>query len=218
MRAEYNPLSKISRDWRSKLVDGVFVAVALCLTWLTVTLTVRPVALYFGRPGLLIYVLGLLAASMYALQQSLAAGRPDTIRVWYGTAGGFLAWTVISVSSYLGLPVSHPANVILIMMVSLIVAMLWRPVLPLGVRFFSLTMLLNWAGSMIVSAQETLSGFSPFFTLMYRATGYLAVILVVLALGWILFVSRRRIQRISGALAIWFLVSLALYVFRADLF
>jgi hypothetical protein len=218
MQQAKNLQLRLDREWQSKLVDGVLVAVILCLTWLIVTLTIRPIEVHFGMPGLLVYVLGLMAISMYALQQALVARRSDTTRAWYGIAGGFFAWTVIAVSTHLGLPVSHPAGLVLIMMVSLIIGLMWRPVLPVGARFFSLTLLLNWAGYVIMSAEERLSAFSPFFTLAYRATGYLSILLAVLALGWILFLTRRRVQRISGALAVWFLVSLALYVFMGDLF
>jgi len=69
-----------------------------------------------------------------------------------------------------------------------------------------------------METEETLAAFSPVFHLAYRATGFLAIIAALLAIGWILFKSRRRMQRISAALTIWFLFSLALYVFRGSLF
>jgi cbb3-type cytochrome oxidase subunit 3 len=54
--------------------------------------------------------------------------------------------------------------------------------------------------------------------LAFRAMGVLSIFIISLALVWILFRSRRRLQRISAALAIWFLFSLALYLFRGSLF
>jgi hypothetical protein len=207
----------LNRDWRSKLADGVLAAAVLYLTWLMVALSIDPVNAIFGTPGLLVLVLGLMAISLYALQQALNNQHSDPTRAWYGTAGGFLAWAVVSVSAHFGIPVEKAAGMILLIMLALIVVVLWR-VLPTGPRFFALAFLLNWLANLGMHASEVLAHFSPFFTLLYRATGYLSLLAGLLELGWILFFTRRRIERISGALALWFLVSLSLYVFRGKLF
>jgi hypothetical protein len=156
---------------------------------------------------------------MFSLQQALVPGRLDITRAWYGIAGGFLAWSVAEVCIYLGVPLMpNLAGLVPLIMVVLIVTLLWRTVLPVGARFFSLTLLLNWIEHVFMQIGKLLATFSPIFELAYRATAYLAIFAVLLVLGWIVFQSRRRLQRISGALAIWFLVSLALYVFRGTLF
>jgi hypothetical protein len=207
------------RDWWSKLTDGVLTAALMILVWLTVALVTRPISLVLGKPGLLIFGLALLAAAMYSLQQALVPGRQDIIRAWYGIAGGFLAWSVAEVSSYLGVPILPSlAGMLLLIMVVMIVGLLWRSVLPLGARFFSLVFLLNWTTYVLMRIQEVLAGFSPIFQLIYRATGYLAIFAIFLVLGWLLFQSRRRLQRVSAALAIWFLFTIALYVFSGSLF
>ncbi len=206
-------------EWWSKLTDGILASAVLILIWMTVALVIRPISVAFGPPGLLIYVLGLLAAAMFALQQALVPGRMDATRAWYGTVGGFLAWSVVEVTSYLGVPVlPNLAGLLLLIMVALIVGLLWKTVLPVGVRFFSLTLILNWAEYALMKIEGTLATFSPIFRLAYQATGFLAILAALLTLGWILFQSRRRMQRVRGALAVWFLLSLALYVFRGTLF
>lgn len=217
MRREWWFLPELSRAWRSKLVDGVLAAVVLYLTWLIVAITLEPIKVAFGAPGLLVYVLGLMAVALYALQQSLSHQHSEPTRAWFGLAGGFLAWAVVSISGRLGLPVEKAAGAILYIMVALIVVLLWR-VLPIGPRFFGLAFLLNWLGSIIMHAGKVLAQFSPVFDLLYRATGYLAILFGVLGLGWILFFSQRRIERIAGALGLWFLASLAVYVFWGSLF
>ncbi len=206
-------------EWWSKLTDGVLASTILVLIWLMIALAIRPITLIFGPPGLLVYVLGLLAVAMFSLQQALVPGRLDTTRAWYGIAGGFLAWSVTEVCIYLGIPIMpNLAGLVPLIMVVLIVMQLWKPVLPIGARFFSLTFLLNWSEHALMRIQEILAAFSPVFQLIYRATAYLSLFAVILVLTWIVFRTHRRIQRISGALAIWFLVSLALYVFRGSLF
>src|SRR5512133_1046592 len=106
-----------SKEWWSKLNDGILAAAILMLTWMTVVLAIRPISVLFGPPGLLIYVLGLLAVAMFSLQQALVPGRADVIRAWYGMAGGILAWAVVEVTSYLGVPVMpNLAGVVLLIM------------------------------------------------------------------------------------------------------
>lgn len=209
-------------EWWSKLADGVLASAVLVLVWLMVAIAIRPISVAFGPPGLLVFILGLLAVSMFCLQQAIVPGRLDTTRAWYGIAGGFLAWAVTEVSIYLGLPgipvMPKLAGLIPLLMVVLIVTLLWKPVLPTGARFFALTFLLNWGEHVLMRIEELLAAYSPIFELLYRATAYLALIAVLLVLFWIVFQTRRRLQRISGALAIWFLVSLAIYVFRGSLF
>ena len=212
-------LTQFNHEWFSKLTDGILAAVVLVLLWLVVYLAVRPIQAMFGNPGLLVYVLGLLAVSMFSLQQALLLRHSETTRAWYGMAGGFLAWSVTEVVNQLGVPLLPGlAGMVLLIMVALIVTLLWRHGLPVGARFFALTYLLNWVELFLMYIQERLAQYSPIFTLTYRATGYLALLAVALTLGWIVFQSRRRIHRVSAALAVWFFISLALYVFRGSLF
>jgi hypothetical protein len=214
-----NKTTHTGPEWWSKLADGLFASLVLVLVWLMVAIAIRPISVAFGPPGLLVFILGLLAVSMFCLQQALVPGRLDTTRAWYGIAGGFLAWAVTEVSIYLGVPLlPNLAGLIPLMMTALIVALLWLPVLPTGARFFALTFLLNWSGHVFMRIEEILATYSPIFDLIYHATAYLAMLAVLAVLFWIVFQTPRRIHRISGALAIWFLVSLALYVFRGSLF
>ncbi len=207
-----------NREWWSKLTDGILTAVLMILVWLTVLLVIRPISLMFGTPGLLICVLALLAGAMAALQQALVPGRGDITRAWFGMAGGFLSWSVVEVNSYLGVPIlPNLAGMLLLVMVILIVTLLWRSVLPLGARLFSLVFLLNWTAHDFMRIQGVLAGLSPIFQLIYRATGYLAIFVLILVLGWMLFQSRRRLQRVSAALLIWFLFTISVYAFSGPL-
>lgn len=216
--AAANPLRN-NQEWWSKLTDGVLPAVILILLWMMIALVDRPIQLVFGMPGLLVYDLGLLAVAMFALQQALHNQHSETLRTWYGIVGGFLSWAVVEVSSELGVSLlPNLASLILLIMVSLIITLLWRSGLPLGARFFCLTFMLNWTVMVYMKVSSALALMSPIFTLTFRATGYLAAIALVLTLVWLLFQSRRRSQRLTSALYIWFMVSLMMYVFRGALF
>ncbi len=208
-----------NQEWWSKLTDSVLSPVLMILLWLIIAMVVRPVERQFGLPGLLIYVLGLLAVSMFSLQQSIDTQNSDIVHMWYGIASGFLAWGVVEVSSDLGIPVlPNLAGIIVLIMVSLIVALLWRYGLPTGAKFFFLTFILNWAELVLMRVEEGLAKYSPIFTLIYRATFVLAGFGVAFILGWLLFQSRERAQRVIGALSIWFLISLTLYAVRIGFF
>jgi hypothetical protein len=202
-----------NRGLWSRLVDGVFSALLLLLGSITILLVIPPIAVRFGRPGLLVYMIGLLAIAMYALQQALIPLHPDTRRAWFGIAGGMLAWSVAVVNNSLGVPIfPNQAGIVLLIMVSLIVALLWKSV-PLGARFFSLAFLLNWVESIFLNLQPWLASFSPIFALLLRLVGVLALAGALMVAGWILLRSRGRIQRVSGALALYFLVSLFISIF-----
>lgn len=208
-----------SRDLWSKLTDGLLAALILYLLWLLVALSIRPIEARFGQPGLLVYTLSVLAVSMYALQHSIFQRHSETTRAWYGIAGGVLAWSVVQVTTFLGAPtLVNTGAIILIIMVALIFMLLWRASMPLGMRFFGLTLLMNWAELLLMQMQASLSALSPIFALTFRLTGYTALFGIVLAVGYILSYSQRRIQRVSAALAIWFFASLALYVFWGPLY
>lgn len=201
-----------SQNFWSRLSEGCLSAAVLFLAWLTVVMSVRPIESTLGEPGLLVYMLVLLALSMFSLQQGLVLKHREANRAWYGVTGGFLAWAVVEVCNYLGVPIlPDPASFVLIIMMALIIALLWRNGLSAGARFFFLTFLLSWAQKLLVIIQEGLASLMPSFSLAFRTTGILAVVAAVLLLGWVLIKTRHRMQLIYGSLGIWFLFSLALY-------
>lgn len=211
-------LMQNNQEWWSKLMDGILGALICILFWQSSSLVIVPIQKLSGLPGLLVYALALLAFAMFSLQQSLSSSHREIVRVWYGIAGGFLSWTVIHVSNSLGIPVlPNLAGVILLIMVALIVWLLWR-LLPVGARYFSLVFMLNWTELVLMRFGTYLTAFSPVFTLALRVTGMVAAFFAILTLGWVLFQTRRRIQRIWGALAIWFLVSLVTNIFWGTYF
>ena len=218
MQREEMEILRIRRDWLSKLTDGVVVAFMLVLLWLVVALVVWPIEQVFGRPGLLVYGLGLLAVAMFSLQQALFSTNSETTRTWYGIAAGFLAWSVANVATRLGVLLSGPGGFLLWIMAVLVTVLFWRSFMPVSARFFSLTFLLCWTLFLMVDVKAGLSKLSPVFTLLYKATGYLAILAALLVLGWILFQSRHRTQRVTGALAVWFFVILCLSVLNGPLF
>lgn len=204
---------------KSRIIDGILPAVILILTWLLVVLTIHPIQQALGQPGLMIYTLGLLAIAMFALQHAVLEKHSHILRAWYGIASGFLGWAVTEVSISLNAPIfAAPGGVILIIMVALVFYILWKNGLPVGARFFVTVFLMNWFVHLFVDLQEFFSSESALFTLTYRATGYFSILGMVAILVYILFHSRRRIERICASVGVWFLFSLAVYVFWGKLY
>ena len=123
----------LKQDFRSKLIDGLLAALLLLLLTVVVDILVRPINQQFGIPGLLVYSLAVLALSVFTLDRSLNTRLPETTRGWYGLAGGMLAWAVAVFSSKMALlDVLGDSNILIFILLALIVATLWRRVLPIG--------------------------------------------------------------------------------------
>jgi len=156
---------------------------------------------------------------MFALQHSIQEKNSHILRAWYGIAAGFLCWVVTEISMLLGTPLfPWPGGVVIIIMVALVFYILWINGLPFGVKFFTAVFFLNWATHLFVELQEFFAFDSPVFTLTYRITGYAAGLGIFLTLGYILFNSKRRIERVCASVLVWFLFSLVIYIFRGRLY
>ena len=137
----------IKQDLHSKLIDGLLPAVFLLLLTVIVDIFVRPINQQFGLPGLLVYSLAVLALSVFTLDRSLNTRLPETTRCWYGLVGGILAWSVVVFSSKMTLSdVLSNANILIFILLALLIATLWRRVLPIGSKFFAMALLLSWIG------------------------------------------------------------------------
>jgi hypothetical protein len=207
------------RDLRSKIFDGLLPALVLYLLLMLILFGLGPIRSFFGGPGLMVYDLGLLGVSMFSLQRSLANGLSETTRAWYGMAAGVLVWSVVEISALLE-PTIEPGlrGTILLILVSLVGALLWRHNLPLGARFFWITVCGNWAGSDLLLYIEKASSWSPALLLFYRATGFFAAGAAVILLAWVFLGSQRRVQRVWASLAIVMLGVVAVYIFQGSLY
>lgn len=203
-------LGRLQRDLRSKVLDGLLPAVVLYLLLMLVLFGLAPIRARFGGPGLLVYVLGLLAVSMYSLQRALSMGLSESTRAWYGIAAGVLAWAVVLISGLLE-PVADlgPRGLVLLILVGLVGVLLWRQNLPLGGRFFWITFCANWGGSLFLFYFERVAGWNPVLTLLFRLTGYTAAVGCGFLLAWVMLFSQRRIQRIWASLAMVLLAVMA---------
>ncbi len=206
------------QDFRSKVIDGLVPAMLLFLFSITLGLMVAPIHNVFGRPGLLIYILSLLAISVVCLERSIITRYAETWRAWYGTAGGLLAISVIELINSLGNnSLTSESGILTMIVVALVTGVLWKRVLPVGVQFFVFVLLIGWAGHILLVEQVELQNIFPFLATSYQITGWVGVGGVIIGLGWLFSESDTRLQRLWAANWIWFFAMIAIYVFRGGI-
>lgn len=211
-------LMRWREDLRSKVVDGVMASAILFILVILLALLVNPIRALFGQPGLLVYILILLAAAALCLEQSVLTRYPETTRAWYGMAGGTLAWTVIRLNNSLdNLSLTSNAAVLTLILLGVVVATLWRRILPLGVRYFSAVILLNWVGRLFLDVQTLFAQWLPFFRVSSSLSGVVALAGVIGSLIYIFFHSERRLERLGAALLAAFFMLLAVEALRGVL-
>lgn len=188
------------KDLRSKLTDGLLAGLILVLLLSLVVLLTEPIYNIAARPGMLIYVLCLIAFSVYCLERALVTRHPETFRAWYGMAGGQVAWVVVALSNDLGMQKTVSlTSLLLLLLVALGITRLWRRYLPTGMRFYCLSLLLTWFGHMLISSKPLLAPGLPALAFLYDAMAYLLILGFLLTLWWIFTQTDRRIQRLSAA-------------------
>jgi len=155
---------------------------------------------------------------MILLERSLHEDRSIIRRAWYGLAGGMLTWMATEVTDRLseaGLISLDAVPFFLIL--GLVIAILWRRVLPLPARWFVLAFFLNWASRLIISGEQFVVGYFPHLRLIYPVTIGIGI---AGALSWffvIIWRSRNRLQRIQAAIGLWISTLLVLEVLFVEL-
>lgn len=202
------------RDFSSKFFDGILPVFVLYLLWQTTLLPVGILYHRFGGPGLMVYALALIAISAYSFQRGLSTRIAETTRGWYGMASGLLAWAATEYTSLITRSsLSNLDTAIPLLLAILVTVLLWQQYLPAGARFFLATYLSNGAGHILIAFFRLLADTSPAASLFYFLMGYAAIAMALGGLGWIVFFSERRLQRLWAALVVLMAGSAAVYIF-----
>jgi hypothetical protein len=205
-------------NWVSKLRDGLLPALVMLLLIVVPSLLMLPIQTRFGRPGLLVYMLVLLMLGMILLERSLHEDRPVIRSAWYGLAGGMLTWMATEVTDRLskaGLISLDAVPFFLIL--GLVIAILWRRVLPLPARWFVLVFFLNWSSRLIISGEKFVVSYFPHLRLIYPITIGIGSVGALACFFVIMWRSRNRLQRIQAAIGLWISTLLVLEVMFVEL-
>lgn len=207
-------------ELRSKLIDGLLTPLVLVLLSVLLALLIRPIDIIFQRPGLLIYTIILLAFAILSLERCVVARYPEPVRAIWGIVGGVFTWGVIEMSNFIGVRgLTSETGMVSMVLVGLIVGVLWRKVLPSGVKFFAVALLGGWVGHMglyytnlVVSMNSVESSYSA-----YPIIGLVVLGLSLIILLWIFVQSKSRLSRLWGAMFFWMCIMLLIYIFRGNI-
>jgi hypothetical protein len=212
---------EMSFDMRSKLLDGLLTPLTMVLFSVLIALLIRPVEILFQRPGLLVYTVILLAFAILALERCVVPRYPDYIRAWAGMVSGMLTWYVIEMSNFIGVKgVTSETGMISMMLVGLVVGVLWRKVMPLGVKFFSVALLGGWVSHLGLYYIGLLASLNSDQSVVnaYPIIGACVGGVGVLILAWLFFQAKSRLARLWGALGLWICLMLLIYIFNGNMF
>jgi hypothetical protein len=201
----------VRAELRSKVFDGLLPGLLLFLLLVVSLLLVSPIEYTTGKPGVMVYVLALLAVSIMCLERSINSQASDVTRAMNGIASGALAWTVVELSNYIGsLAIESVTGGLIFIMVVLITATIWRRGLPMGIQYFSGTFVLLWGGHLVIAAKNTFSVWWSGESTFLATIGWVFILLAAVAAVLILVKSRNRLERLWGSLLIAFFMILAL--------
>jgi hypothetical protein len=198
----------------SKISDGFGTAFYILVLYFSTRLIYPFVESTFGKPGVFIYILILLAAGIIMLARALLTSRQDAQLADAGLTAGVLLWQVTQFSNLLGSSgLFEPVGWLFWLMVVLITTVLWRKVLPIGLRFFMLVYLLWWAGLLYANSLILITAWPPAFIASYHALRVTALLGVLFFLWWIVFRTFNPVQRKVCAVGLAFCVLLGLLNF-----
>jgi hypothetical protein len=201
----------VKAELRSKVFDGLLPGLLLFLLLVVSLLLVSPIEYTTGKPGVMVYVLALLAVSIMCLERSINSQASDVTRAMNGIASGALAWTVVELSNYIGsFAIESVTGGLIFIMVVLITATIWRRGLPMGIQYFSGTFVLLWGGYLVIAAKNTFSAWWAAESTILATLGWVFILLAAVAAVLILLKSRNRLERLWGSLLIAFFMILAL--------
>jgi len=198
----------------SKISDGFGTAFFILALNLSTRFIYPLIETTFAKPGAFIYILILLAAGIFMLARSLLTGSQDAQLADAGLTAGVLLWQVTQFSNVLGSSgLFGQSGWLFWLMAVLITTVLWRKVLPIGLRFFMLVYLLFWAGQLYTNTLVLITAWPPVFIAAYHAVRVAALLGVIVFLWWIVFRTSTAVERKVCAVGLAFCVLLGILFF-----
>lgn len=198
----------------SKISDGFGSAIKLLAFMLLTTLAIVPIKNYFGLAGILCLLGLLFLLAAYYFYSSLRNQVNDTKKAWCGMAAGVLLWQITRFLPEIpGMGWLDKIGWVYWVGLAAITALLWRKILPIGLRFLLLTFLLNWIGRLYLASLGLGLFSSGFLAVVYSNLRYLGLAGILLSIWWIVTRSRNSLERKYGGLALYFSVLLTFLFF-----
>ncbi len=209
---------RIQRDLGSKLFDGIGSALVLPSLFVGLLFLQKPFFQILGRPGLLAYGVVLMAISIFCLDRAVHPRFSGTRQAWNGMIGGLLTWLVTYLAMQIGdRTLSGLTAAVIFLLVGLITLVLWRRIPQVGLRFYCLTFVANYLIFLIMIGVKNWTLRLGFLSEIWRITGFLCIPAMVITVGWMLYYSEKRMQRLWLGACLSFFVILAVSVFWGEI-
>ena len=200
-KPEHRPISpKVD----GKILEGIVPALALLILTVMMDLLIYPIQVAFHNNGLLVFFIVSLALGVFMLERSTRFSIDEGTRALSGMLAGLFFWHALwMVQLFASIDFASAGAVMILIIITLIGIPLWRPIFPLGVKFFLVSFLASWVNrAMVIYLQHTAENGLATFGLYYLA-GFLAVVSVLICFGYLIFRAEFRIHRLWTALILW---------------
>jgi len=191
-------------DAASRARDGLIPAALLLAVTLMMDMFIYPIQAAASHQGLLIYLVLTLALGVFALEKTTSSRGNETSRAISGIIAGLFFWHSLWLIQLIGAAELNPQTTFLVLVLVMLIGLtLWRPVLPLGVKFFLLSFVAGWVNRFYIT--HTISRSTPpdVFTLLFYTSGFLALAGVIFGLVYLIYRAEFKVQRLWAALGIW---------------
>ena len=203
------------QDWRSKLLDTLAIGGGLVVINFALLMLVSFVERVYGRTGLFIFAFILIVISIFCLERATTMRFPETWRARSGILGGLLSWAIVELALVIGQKnVSIITEAVVLTLAILVTITLWKRSFSTGLQFFIISFLFGWMGQIILGGFLLLqNGLLMAYDVLWWAA-FVFGFLCLGVIGWVMFRSRTRIQRMMMAVMLWFCLMIVLYSLR----
>ena len=194
----------------SKIYDGFGTAAYLLMLTFTTRLLYLPIEEAFGRAGDFHFYPVTAGNWDIHVGRALAAGNDENRLAFNGLTAGVLLWQVTRFSNRIGeIGLFNQTGWLIWLTLLLIVVVLWKRIFPIGLRFFSMTFLLLWAGLLYANTGNLLQTWPAVLIVAYQSVKAIALIGILILTWWIAFRTINPSQRKACAVLLAFCAMLA---------
>lgn len=216
-----SPLARraIPEGLSTRVIEGTLPALTLLALTLMLDLLIYPIRAVAMTEGLFVYFFIILAVGLYSLDRSTTARLAIGPRALWGMAAGLFLWHAFWMTQlFANFKMESPGPVLILILVTMVGLTLWRPVLPLGVKFFLLSFLASWYSRIFVIEILRLSSSGLVAAGLYYLIGFLALVGLLVCLGILIYKAELKITRFWVALVMWQITLVGLSVVIGALF
>lgn len=195
---------KVPDKLASAVIDGTLPALTLLSLTLMIDLLIYPIQAAARVEGLFVYFFVILALGIYSLDRCTAPRKSEPTRALWGMAAGLFLWHAIwLIQLFADFDFETPGPLLILLVVTMVGLTLWRPVLPLGVKFFLLAFLASWYNRILVIQILDLSASGLVSPGVFYLVGFLALVIALVCIGYLVHKAEFQIHRYWAALVLW---------------